>query len=125
MSHGLILAGLAKNTENDTVADENPDGPDYVISRKRWPIVGPGGERNVSLGYRLTVPVFQRGLTTLSAYLDKAEAFASETGIDPVELVATWLAPDMPFSGQYQRATDSAKLAIARLTRRRCTEIRG
>ncbi len=67
--------------------------------------------------YRLTVPVFQRGLTTLSAYLDKADAFASEKGIDPAELVATRLAPDMlPFSGQYQRATDSAKLAIARLT---------
>ena len=67
--------------------------------------------------YRLTVPVFQRGLTTLTNYLDKAEAFASEKGIDPVELVATRLAPDMlPFSGQYQRATDSAKLAIARLT---------
>jgi hypothetical protein len=67
--------------------------------------------------YRLTVPVFQRGLTTLSAYLDKAEKFASEKGIDAVELVATRLAPDMlPVSGQYQRATDSAKLAIARLT---------
>ncbi|WP_160007617.1 DUF1993 family protein [Rhizobium sp. 18055] len=67
--------------------------------------------------YRLTVPVFQRGLTTLSAYLDKAEKFAAEKAIDPVELVATRLAPDMlPLSGQYQRATDSAKLAVARLT---------
>lgn len=67
--------------------------------------------------YRLTVPVFQRGLTTLSAYLEKAEKFAEEKGIDPIELVATRLAPDMlPLSGQYQRATDSAKLAIARLT---------
>jgi hypothetical protein len=67
--------------------------------------------------YRLAVPVFQRGLTTLSAYLDKAEKFANEKGIDAVELVATRLAPDMlPVSGQYQRATDSAKLAIARLT---------
>jgi hypothetical protein len=67
--------------------------------------------------YRLTVPVFQRGLASLGTYLDKAEAFAAEKGIDPVELVAARLAPDMlPFSGQYQRATDSAKLALARLT---------
>ena len=27
--------------------------------------------------YRLTVPVFQRGLKTLAAYLDKAEAYAN------------------------------------------------
>jgi hypothetical protein len=68
--------------------------------------------------YRLTVPLFQRGLTTLSGYLDKAEAFAVEKGLNSSELVAVRLSPDMlPFAGQYQRATDSAKLAIARLTR--------
>lgn len=67
--------------------------------------------------YRLTVPVFQRGLATLEAYLDKAEAFAGEKGITPADLIAVRLSPDMlPFSGQYQRATDSAKLAVARLT---------
>lgn len=67
--------------------------------------------------YRLTVPMFQRGLITLKNYLDKAEAFAKEKGIDPTELVSARLYADMlPLSGQYQRATDSAKLAIARLT---------
>ncbi len=67
--------------------------------------------------YRLTVPAFQRGLTNLGVYLDKAEKFVAEKGIDPLELVGARLAPDMlPLSGQYQRATDSAKLAIARLT---------
>ncbi|WP_087002727.1 DUF1993 domain-containing protein [Rhizobium sullae] len=67
--------------------------------------------------YRLTVPVFQRGLATLKNYLDKAEAYANEKGIDPNELVTARLAPDMlPLSGQYQRASDTAKLAVARLT---------
>ncbi|TCU36073.1 DUF1993 domain-containing protein [Rhizobium azibense] len=67
--------------------------------------------------YRLTVPMFQRGLTTLKNYLEKAEAYAREKGIDPDELVAARLTPDMlPLSGQYQRASDSAKLAVARLT---------
>jgi hypothetical protein len=67
--------------------------------------------------YRSTVPVFQRGLKTLKTYLDKAEAFAKEKGIDGADLVAARLSSDMlPFAGQYQRATDSAKLAIARLT---------
>jgi hypothetical protein len=67
--------------------------------------------------YRLTVPLFRRGLATLSGYLDKAETFAGEKGMNPSELVAVRLVPDMlPFSGQYQRATDSAKLAISRLT---------
>jgi hypothetical protein len=67
--------------------------------------------------YRLTVPLFQRGLATLGGYLDKAETFAGEKGLAPSDLVAARLSPDMlPFSGQYQRATDSAKLAISRLT---------
>ncbi|WP_028747263.1 DUF1993 family protein [Rhizobium mesoamericanum] len=67
--------------------------------------------------YRSTVPVFRRGLETLKTYLDKAEAFAIEKSIDSTDLVAARLSSDMlPFSGQYQRATDTAKLAIARLT---------
>lgn len=67
--------------------------------------------------YRLTVPLFQRGLATLGGYLDKAETFAGEKGLNPSDLVAARLSPDMlPLSGQYQRATDTAKLAISRLT---------
>ncbi len=66
--------------------------------------------------YRMTVPVFQRGLSTLNTYLDKAEAHATEKGIDPATLVNARLAPDMlPLSGQFQRASDTAKLTIARL----------
>lgn len=67
--------------------------------------------------YTLTVPIFQRGLKTLSTYLDKAEAYAKEKGIDSSILVNARLAPDMlPLSGQFQRATDSAKFGVTRLT---------
>ncbi|TIX92903.1 DUF1993 domain-containing protein [Rhizobium sp. P44RR-XXIV] len=66
--------------------------------------------------YSFSVPVFQRGLQNLSAYLDKIEAYATEKGIEPNELVAARLFDDMlPLSGQYQRASDTAKLTIARL----------
>lgn len=67
--------------------------------------------------YSFSVPVFQRGLQSLSAYLDKIEAHAAEKGIAPEELVSARLIDDMlPLSGQFQRASDSAKLAIVRLT---------
>jgi hypothetical protein len=66
--------------------------------------------------YRMTVPVFQRGLATLKNYLDKAEAYAAEKGIDPATLVTARLAPDMlPLTGQFQRVTDTAKLTVSRL----------
>ncbi|MFS8052352.1 DUF1993 domain-containing protein [Rhizobium sp. BR 317] len=67
--------------------------------------------------YRFSVPIFQRGLAKLSTYLDKIEAYAAENDTDPNDLVGARLIDDMlPLSGQFQRATDSAKLAIARLT---------
>jgi hypothetical protein len=67
--------------------------------------------------YRLTVPLFTHGLSSLKTYLDKAEAYAAEKKIDVSVLINARLAPDMlPFSGQYQRATDSAKFALSRLT---------
>ncbi|WP_064696615.1 DUF1993 domain-containing protein [Rhizobium aegyptiacum] len=67
--------------------------------------------------YRLTVPMFQRGLASLRTYLDKAEAYAKEKNIDPAILVSARLAPDMlPLAGQYQRASDGAKFTLARLT---------
>jgi hypothetical protein len=66
--------------------------------------------------YRLTVPVFQRGLQTLATYLDKIEAHAAETGTDPNALVTARLADDMlPLSGQYQRVSDTAKMTVGRL----------
>ncbi|MBM7049038.1 MULTISPECIES: DUF1993 family protein [Rhizobium] len=66
--------------------------------------------------YSFSVPVFQRGLQNLSAYLDKIEAYAAEKGIEPNELITARLFDDMlPLSGQYQRASDTAKLTISRL----------
>ncbi len=66
--------------------------------------------------YSFSVPVFQRGLQNLSAYLDKIEAYAAEKAIAPDELVSARLIDDMlPLSGQYQRASDTAKLAVSRL----------
>lgn len=66
--------------------------------------------------YDLTVPVFIRNLTNLSAILAKGEAFAAEKGIDPAELVTARLFEDMaPLSGQIQRASDTAKFAVVRL----------
>ena len=65
--------------------------------------------------YDLTVPVFTRALTALSALLDKAVEHAGEAGADA--LLASRLAPDMhPLSKQVQIACDSAKLCIARLS---------
>ncbi|TCT06641.1 DUF1993 domain-containing protein [Aquabacter spiritensis] len=67
--------------------------------------------------YAYTVPVLVRGLTILSGYMDKAAAFAAETGTDPAALIGARLAPDMlPLAGQVQRASDTAKASITRLT---------
>ncbi|EFF74360.1 MAG: DUF1993 domain-containing protein [Achromobacter sp.] len=67
--------------------------------------------------YQASVPVFIRGMTVLAALLDKAEAHAQAAGMDPAELVNARLAPDMyPLSGQIQRASDSAKFAVQRLS---------
>ncbi len=66
--------------------------------------------------YSFSVPVFQRGLQNLAAYLDKIEAYAAEKAIAPGELISARLIDDMlPLSGQYQRASDTAKLTISRL----------
>lgn len=67
--------------------------------------------------YDLTIPVFERGFANLAAILDKGLAHAGETGIDPAELVEARLYEDMlPLAGQIQRASDTAKAAVARLT---------
>ncbi|WP_283151201.1 DUF1993 domain-containing protein [Silvimonas soli] len=66
--------------------------------------------------YRLSIPVFQRGLRVLSSYLDKALAHAQATGLPPEMLVHARLATDMlPLAGQIQRASDTSKNAIGRL----------
>lgn len=67
--------------------------------------------------YDVTVPVLIRGLGILDEYLDRAAAYAAEIKIDPQVLVNSRLAPDMlPLSGQVQRASDTSKGAIPRLT---------
>jgi hypothetical protein len=66
--------------------------------------------------YSLSIPVFQRSLTNLSAILDKAAAHAQERKIDPAALLDARLYPDMlPFTRQIQLSTDFAKGAAARL----------
>src|SRR5262245_34066066 len=63
-----------------------------------------------------SIPVFEQGLTALSAILDKAEAFAVAKKIDPSVLPNTRLAPDMfPLARQVQVVTDMAKNGGARL----------
>jgi len=66
--------------------------------------------------YDITVPPLERGLTNLSALIDKATAHAAARKFDPGVLVQTRLYPDMlPFPRQVQFACDSAKGAAARL----------
>uniref|UniRef100_B0T9J8 DUF1993 domain-containing protein n=1 Tax=Caulobacter sp. (strain K31) TaxID=366602 RepID=B0T9J8_CAUSK len=65
----------------------------------------------------LTLSAVARGLTTLTHYVDIAQAHADRHDVDPAALVAARLAPDMlPFSGQIQCATDKARHGLARLT---------
>ena len=67
--------------------------------------------------YQASVPVFVRGLTTMTQLLRKGEAHVSETGADPASYVEARLAPDMlTLAGQVQRASDTSKLAMERIT---------
>jgi len=67
--------------------------------------------------YQASVPAFVRGLNVLSALLEKAARHAADAGIDPAGLVGARLAPDMyPLSGQIQRASDTSKFAVQRLS---------
>ena len=66
--------------------------------------------------YSLSIPVFRRSLTNLSAILDKAAAHAQARKIDPAVLLGARLYPDMfTFTRQVQLASDFAKGAAARL----------
>lgn len=67
--------------------------------------------------HHVAVTSITRGLKTLSALLDKAKAHAEAGGTDPDAYVQARLFEDMlPLSGQVQRASDSAKGAVARLS---------
>jgi uncharacterized protein len=63
-----------------------------------------------------SAPLFLRMLQNLSTWLDKAEAHAAAKKFDAANYLGLRLAPDMlPFTRQIQIATDTAKLALARL----------
>ncbi len=67
--------------------------------------------------YAASVPVFRQMLGALDAVLTKAEAHASEHGIDPDALLQTRLFPDMfPLLRQVQIACDFANSVPARLS---------
>lgn len=67
--------------------------------------------------YEISVPVILRGLGQLEHVLAKGIAHARETGVDPNRYVECRLAPDMlTLAGQVQRASDTAKATIARIT---------
>jgi hypothetical protein len=74
-------------------------------------------DRSMSLSmYQASIPAFVQMLNNLSAILDKAEAHAANSKIDPEVLLNYRLAPDMlPFVRQIQIAADLAKGAAARL----------
>jgi len=66
--------------------------------------------------YTTSVPVFKQLLSSLSAILIKAEAFATEKKFEPKVLLDARLFPDMfPLIRQVQIATDFAMSVAARL----------
>jgi uncharacterized protein len=87
---------------------------------RRWfrPCIFIEALRSMSLSmYDACVPVLVRGLTNLSAILEKGAASGEARKIDPAVLIGSRLAPDMhPLSRQVQIASDSAKGAAARLS---------
>lgn len=63
-----------------------------------------------------SIPVFEIGLSALSAVLDKGEAYAAAKKFDPAVLLRTRLAPDMfDLTRQVQVATDQARRGASRL----------
>jgi hypothetical protein len=63
--------------------------------------------------YEASAPVFSRALSSLPDWIDKALA----QGVNETSLMEARLAPDMlAFPAQIQRASDTAKSSIARLT---------
>src|ERR1700689_4612545 len=66
--------------------------------------------------YDFSIPVLTRGLTNLSAILDKAAAHAAAKKFDTTVLAQARLFPDMhPLVRQVQIACDTAKGAAGRL----------
>src|ERR1700741_3896091 len=67
--------------------------------------------------HAMSVNVFTHALGNLSAFLEKAQAHATQRKFEPAVLLASRLAPDMfPLTRQVQLACDLAKNSVARLT---------
>lgn len=67
--------------------------------------------------YQVSVPVFVRGLRVLSDLLKKAEQHVEIKGAVPDAMISARLADDMlPLSAQVQRASDTSKMSVARLS---------
>jgi len=67
--------------------------------------------------YQVSVPVFVRALNVLADLLKKAEAHAEQHGLVKDALVGARLADDMmPLAAQVQRASDTSKLSVERLS---------
>ena len=66
--------------------------------------------------YDASIPGYVLMLRNLATFLDKAEAHAKTTGVDPATYLERRLAPDMgTFTAQIQLASDAAKGGAARL----------
>ena len=66
--------------------------------------------------YDTTIPVFIRGLTSLSTMLDKAREWAGDAGVAEAALTDARLIADMhPLVYQVQRASDTAKGTAVRV----------
>jgi len=66
--------------------------------------------------YKASVPVFVQFLTSMSAVLDKAQAFADAKKLDQAVLLGLRVYPDMfPLARQIAAVTDHATRATARL----------
>ena len=67
--------------------------------------------------YDVSVPVFLRALRNMDAFLQKGADWFAEQGRPESELTGARLIGDMhPLTAQIQRASDSAKGVVARLT---------
>ena len=66
--------------------------------------------------YDISIAVFLRSLTNLSAILKKGETYANENSIPHSKILEASIAPDMkPFPFQIQRVSDTAKGVLVRV----------
>ena len=66
--------------------------------------------------HAMSVPIFERMLKNMLAWLDEAEAHAQAKKFDPNNYLGLRLAPDMlPFARQIQIASDAVKGCVSRL----------